>query len=47
MTEYIADIDHYFKVIAQFPQIKRLLWIATADLKDSKSAAEKIFATTG
>lgn len=34
MTTYIADIDHYSKVIAQIPKVKRLLWIATADLKD-------------
>ena len=34
MTQYIADIDHYSKVIAQIPKVKRLLWIATADLKD-------------
>ena len=34
MTEYIADAEHYSRVIAQFPKVKRLLWIATADLKD-------------
>ena len=34
MTLYIADTEHYSKVIAQFPKVKRLLWIATADLKD-------------
>ena len=34
MTQYIADTDHYSKVIAQIPNVKRLLWIATADLKD-------------
>lgn len=34
MTTYIADIDHYSKVIVQIPKVKRLLWIATADLKD-------------
>ena len=34
MTTYIADTDHYSKVIAQIPKVKRLLWIATADLKD-------------
>ena len=34
MTQYIADIDHYSHVIAQIPKVKRLLWIATADLKD-------------
>ena len=34
MITYIADTDHYSKVIAQIPNVKRLLWIATADLKD-------------
>ena len=34
MTTYIADTDHYSKVIAQIPKVKRLLWIATADLND-------------
>lgn len=34
MTQYIADTDHYSKVIAHIPKVKRLLWIATADLKD-------------
>lgn len=34
MIQYIADIDHYNQVIAQIPKVKRLLWIATADLKD-------------
>ncbi len=34
MTTYIADTDHYSQVIAQIPKVKRLLWIATADLKD-------------
>ena len=34
MTQYIADTDHYSKVIAQFSKGRRLLWIATADLKD-------------
>lgn len=34
MTTYIADIDHYSQVIAQIPKVKRLIWIATADLKD-------------
>lgn len=27
MTQYIADTDHYTKVIAQIPKVKRLLWI--------------------
>lgn len=34
MNEYIADIEHYEKVIARVQGAKRLLWIATADLKD-------------
>ena len=34
MTQYISDTDHYSKVIAQIQKVKRLLWIATADLKD-------------
>lgn len=34
MTTYIADTDHYSKVITQIPKVKRLLWIATSDLKD-------------
>ena len=34
MTQYIADIEHYTEVIARIPKAKRLLWIATADLKD-------------
>ena len=34
MTTYIADTDHYSEVISQIPKVKRLLWIATADLKD-------------
>ena len=34
MTTYIADTDHYSEVISRIPKVKRLLWIATADLKD-------------
>ena len=34
MIQYIADIDHYSHVIAQISKVKRLLWIATSDLKD-------------
>ena len=34
MTTYIADTDHYSKVIARMMKARRLLWIATADLKD-------------
>ena len=34
MTTYIADTNHYSEVISRIPKVKRLLWIATADLKD-------------
>ena len=34
MTTYIADTEHYSEVISRIPKVKRLLWIATADLKD-------------
>ena len=34
MTTYITDTNHYSEVISRIPKVKRLLWIATADLKD-------------
>ena len=34
MTQYIADEDHYKKVLALVPKVKRALWIGTADIKD-------------
>lgn len=34
MIEYIADIDHYNKVLAKVASVKRNLWIGTADIKD-------------
>ena len=34
MTQYIADTEHYSKVILWIPKVKRLLWIAAADLND-------------
>lgn len=34
MTQYIQDTAHYTEVITRMAQAKRLLWIATADLKD-------------
>ncbi len=34
MIQYIADTDLYSEVISRIPKVKRLLWIATADLKD-------------
>lgn len=32
--EYIADRDHYNKVIAKIRSAKSMLWIGTADIKD-------------
>jgi hypothetical protein len=34
MTQYVADAEHYREVISRIPKVKRLLWIATAVLKD-------------
>lgn len=34
MTEYIADVDHYNKVLARVSDVKRSLWIGTVDIKD-------------
>ena len=34
MTTYIADMEHYSEVVARMCKARRLLWIATADLKD-------------
>lgn len=34
MVKYIADKEHYTKVLAQCSQVKHDLWIGTADLKD-------------
>ena len=34
MTEYIADEKHFKEVIARVPNVKRQLWIGTADIKD-------------
>ena len=34
MTLYIADDDHFKAVIARVPNVKRQLWIGTADIKD-------------
>lgn len=34
MVTYIAEIEHYNQVLARMRKVKRLLWIATADLKD-------------
>ena len=34
MTTYIADTEHYSEVVSRMCKARRLLWIATADLKD-------------
>lgn len=34
MLEYIADKEHYTKVLYRCSQVRHDLWIATADLKD-------------
>lgn len=34
MTEYIANGDHYKKVLLLAKNVKRSLWIGTADIKD-------------
>lgn len=33
-TVYIADADHYNKVLSRAASVKSSLWIATADIKD-------------
>ncbi len=34
MTQYISDEAHFKEIIARVPQVKRSLWIGTADIKD-------------
>lgn len=34
LLSYIADSDHYAKVIKQVQSVRRSLWIGTADIKD-------------
>lgn len=34
MTRYIADEDHFRKVLSRVPNIRKTLWIGTADIKD-------------
>ena len=34
MTQYIADEAHFKEVIARVPEVKKYLWIGTADIKD-------------
>ena len=43
MIEYIADTDHYNKVLAKVANVKQSLWIGTADIKDLH---DKVGATT-
>ena len=40
MTQYIADEAHFKEVIARVPNVKRSLWIGTADIKDLIHAKE-------
>lgn len=44
MVKYIADKEHYTKVLARCSQVKHDLWIGTADLKDLyvRKAAGKV-----
>ena len=34
MITYISDTAHYKEVLTRIPQVKRSLWIGTADIKD-------------
>ena len=34
MIKYITGTDHYNKVLARVAEVKRSLWIGTADIKD-------------
>ena len=34
MTQYIADDAHFKEVIARVPNVRKSLWIGTADIKD-------------
>ena len=34
MTQYIADEAHFKEVLSMVPNVKRSLWIGTADIKD-------------
>ena len=38
MTQYIADEAHFKEVIARVANVKKQLWIGTADIKDLKLA---------
>lgn len=34
LTRYIADEAHYKEVLARMGEVKRELWVGTADIKD-------------
>ena len=34
MIQYIADEAHFWEVLSRVPNVKRSLWIGTADIKD-------------
>ena len=34
MIKYIADEDHFREVLARVPNVRKTLWIGTADIKD-------------
>ena len=34
MVEYIADEDHFREVLSRVPNVRKTLWIGTADIKD-------------
>ena len=38
MIQYIADEAHFKEVIARVANVKKQLWIGTADIKDLKLA---------
>ena len=39
-TVYIADKEHYDKVLSKISKVRNTLWIATADIKDLHVASE-------
>ena len=34
MTEFISNEEHYEKVIERIKNVRKVLWIGTADIKD-------------
>lgn len=40
-TVYIADKEHYDKVLSKISKVRNTLWIATADIKDLHVASEQ------